>query len=156
MNVRQWLRDNPNAAAVVVALLLAGAIGAMVLQTRDLSEPQAYFMDLGTGELFTHPRHAVPPVPAPSGDRGVRARLFSCGACEPNEWFGYLETYTEQARRLYEEEGIVSDGEGDFLLRDLQGDHWVPEDSEDAEVIRAAASTPCPGGPDRLPEPCVP
>ena len=159
MNVREWLNNNSNVATSAAIVLLVVALTVLYFQAGgrgDIGAREVYFMDMDTGEFFTGRLDAIPPIEAPSGGRGVRANLYTCGECEPGEWFGYLETYTSQAKRQYEEEGILSEADEDYLVRSLGGDRWEPYFSMAGEQLRDRVYDHCPGMPDRFPEPCRP
>lgn len=68
-----------------------------------------YFYDLATQAVFSGSRYDIPPVNTESDEMqddgrptGVRARVFSCGACddESSRFVGYLETFTREAQDL--------------------------------------------------------
>lgn len=159
MNVREWLNNNANVATTGAVVVLVLALAVLYFQARpagDLGGRPVYYLDLETREFFTDRLDAIPPITAPSGGRGVRAHLYSCGECEPGEWFGYLETYTEEARRIYEEEGILSEAEEDYLVGDLEGNEWAPYFSRRGETLRDEVYDHCPGQPDVFPHQCRP
>lgn len=159
MTVREWLNNNANVATTVAAVVLVAALAVLYFQARpagDLGGRPVYYLDLETGEFFTERLDAVPPVTAPSGGAGVRANLYTCDECEPGRWMGYLETYTEEARRRYEQEGVLSEAEEDYLVRELEGDRWVPYFSRRGESLREAVYEHCPGDPNDFPRQCRP
>ncbi|NQU09161.1 hypothetical protein HQ590_00095 [bacterium] len=94
--------------AVAAVVLIAATIHLVwqIRGPRGLAAPsQDWFYDLNTQQLFAAPLGTIPPVAAPSGPlpdgkpAGVRAYVYSCGACEPAALYvAYLETYTNEAR----------------------------------------------------------
>lgn len=134
--MRQWLNQNSTLTAGAAVALLAGALTLVVLQARGdaVPETQVYFWDLEADEAFVAGANAIPPIEAPSGEAGARAHLFSCGACEPGEWFGYLERYTDEAKQLYEQAGELPEADP-IRVRDLRGGPWVRFESDDAADI---------------------
>lgn len=148
--MRTWINENPVLATGVAAGLLALALGVLLAgawPTRAGGPAEVYFWDLETNEPFAGQGDAFPPLTAPSGGVGVRAHLFTCGECEPDEWFGYLETYTDEAWAYFEEEGEFPGLETDTLVRALDGDRWIPAASAAAERLYDAIDAVCPTPP---------
>lgn len=158
MSMREWLNNNSTMVTGVTVVVLVVALGFVYLQQRGPSytgPSEVYYWDLEREEPFSHAVGAVPPIEAPSGGQGVRAHIFTCGECNPAEWFGYLETHTEQAKRFYEEEGILPMEEDVTLVRALEGGNWVSMD-QDVQITRSV-SEPCdPNDPQSSPEQCLP
>lgn len=100
---------------VVVLALAALLIGRAITGGRVQGKaPEAeWFYDLKTGELFTASAKNIPPIAAPSDPgaaAGVRAYVFSCGACDEAErQVLYLETYSEDARAAMEQINTLTD-----------------------------------------------
>lgn len=146
------------ATSIAIAVLVA-ALAVVYFQARsggDIGTRPAYYLNLDTGEFFTDRLDAVSPVPAPSGARGVRANVCTCGECEPGEWFGYLGTYTSEARRAFEEQGMLSEADEDYLIRPLDNGSWIPHFSREGEALRDRTDEHCPGEPDAFPRQCRP
>lgn len=159
MQIRQWINDNATAMLIVALGLVVVAGGVLYFQLFDSgpgSIRAVYFLDMETQEVFEQPPGTLAPVSAPSGGQGVRAHLYTCGECEPDEWFGYLETVREdgQAPAAANEEPPYR--EGDHLLRELDNGEWVPYFSPAGERIREVAEQPCPDEHDASPRPCLP
>lgn len=86
MSIREAFQDKPIVAVVVVLVLIGAAVVIAGRGSGDVPPPPVasglYFFDLDTGETFTAPVDAVPPIDAPSGAaRGVLAHVFACGDC---------------------------------------------------------------------------
>lgn len=155
MSVRTWFNDNPGISLMVVAVLLIGSLGVLAMQMRGTPAEvdEVYFWDLGTEEAFAGPTGAIPPIEAPSGDEGVHAHLLTCGECTPDQWFGYLEKYSDSAKRMYEEQEDLPGADDDILVRALHGERWVSATSRAGEQIltRVYEQATC-----RDPSPCQP
>lgn len=158
MSMREWVNNNSILVTSMTLVALVVALGAVILQQRAPAyrgPSEVYFWDMETDEPFAASIESVPPIEAPSGGRGVRAYLHSCGECTPGEWFGYLETHTDEARRFYEEEGILPMEEDVTLVRPLEGGDWVSRDRDGR--ITARVSQPCdPDDADSFPQRCLP
>lgn len=70
---------NKKPLLILLVLVLLGA--AVVIATRQPADPaggaQAYYFNLETADVFA----------APKGGEGIKANVYSCGACEPSQWF---------------------------------------------------------------------
>lgn len=169
MSLREWLAKNHIVAPVAAVIVLGIALGVVVMQMRS-GLPRAgeqtpvYFWDEEANEPFVAQSGRTPPE-APSGGRGVLAHLYSCGECEPDQWFGYLTTYTEEYNELLERQQAgefddMADSEltqlfaGHHLVRSLEGGQWVLHDSREGERIRSEHRDRC--GPGAMPRPCRP
>lgn len=156
MSIRDWMNNNSTVVTLAAVGLLVVALGVLFVTQRGPSPGElrdAYFWDLEANEPFVAPARAIPPIEAPSGGRGVRAHLHTCGECTADEWFGYLETYTDEAKEHYEREGVPPADDDELLVRPLEGGSWQPFDT--AEVIERAYE-PCGDDPDEFPRECRP
>lgn len=155
MSLREWVNNNSMVGTILAVVVLAVALGVVALQFRGPgpgTETQVYFWDMETGELFAGGANEAPPIEAPSGGEGVRAHLFSCGACTPEEWFGYLERHTEEARRLQEDRTVRPDDpdvraflQENHLIRELGEDRWVSMTSSAGQRIQREVRERCGG-----------
>lgn len=161
MGIRDWLNENSTLATGATVVLLIVALGVVFLQMRgpqaDLAG-ESYYLEVETGEVFAGPRDATPPVEGPSGGVALRADIYSCGECTPEEWIGHVEldADVEAHRQL---PGVPSGlDEGEILIRDLDGGRWFFYDSDAAFALFDRITEPCPGQPDMAPEenPCMP
>ncbi|MFW6059506.1 MAG: hypothetical protein ACODAQ_04960 [Phycisphaeraceae bacterium] len=157
MRVREWINNNSVITTVVAAVLLVVALSVVAMQLRGptYQPTEVYFWDLGTEEPFVLTSDQTPPVEAPSGDRGVRAHLYTCGECTPDEWFGYLETLTKEAKQAQMSEDVLPEEE-DRLVRALDGERWVPYFSEQGMAIQDRVYASNCGDAETLPEQCLP
>ena len=179
--VRQWLNANTRIVGIVAAVVLIGTLLAL-FRSGNGSGPQPpvdeeYYFDLNNGELFTALRDQIPPIDVPSGPHqgepgGVRAYVFTCGACRESEWeIGYPEKFTPagrlillEQRRQFEENpqgprpflnpdqatGGLAKG---WLVRAAEDGPWLTVDSAEARDIRDRGRV-C--GEMRLAKPCYP
>jgi hypothetical protein len=166
----------------VVALILAGVVLAVTMRggtAEPLQSDQQYFLDLGTDTLYAVPAGVEPPQTPPSNHQeaegrpgGVRAYVFTCGACTESEMFvGYIETYTPQTAKAmaelkakYPDVALEDLPTGElqafsnvaggklWASRDLSTG-WLPSNTPQAVQLRTEAITKCGGTPVK---PCMP
>lgn len=153
MSLRDWMNNNPATALAAVVALLIVSLAVLVTQLGGTGggPTPVYFWDLDAGEPFEAPADAMPPVDAPSGGVGVRAHLYTCGECTAEEWFGYLETHSDRARRMYAETGDLPGAPDDLLVRRLDGDEWVALESRAGDAVLDVVYERC-----ESPGPCEP
>jgi len=110
MNLREWLNNN-SAVTTTGALVLLLAALMIVLWSSGVfggsggGGKLAYYYDLKTKKLFTAEAGQIPPMKAPSGaNNGVVAHVFSCSDCSDasSRFIGWLERYTDQAKKAFE------------------------------------------------------
>jgi len=160
-------------------LALAGLIALVATRPAaevELVEQRAYFFDLNTGRVFAAGAEQIAPIPGPTGDQpnhqpaGVRAFVFSCGACKESDWkVGYIEMYTAEAKAAAERaqpaksEPVMDPAEAFLrrvtatpgrLVRVVEASEWVEAATPEGEVIIRQAGGTCPGG--RPPIQCLP
>lgn len=188
MGMREWMNDNSAVAMIVAAvvLVLALVIVWTTLGGADESGPPpsedttVYYYDLNSNELFPGPKDAIPPIDAPSGTpykggpAGVRAYVFTCGACNPDDWnIVYLEKFTptgremllEQRRRLAQHPEATSpilrpDSvpvalANQWLIRAVDDQDWIQVSRSQARQIMSQG-TICKSTPARLCRPGSP
>lgn len=167
MRLREWVNQNSAVSTIAAAVLLVVALATLVALWDGPGGEAAravYYWDLEGDRHFVTQSGNMPPIEAPSGGDGVRAHLYSCGACAPDEWFGYLETFTAEARAHYEQEGVPPEDDAAHRVRalhveapgGLDGEAWVPYTSVEGERIREAVylERRCEDG--SVPEQCRP
>ena len=165
----------------VLALAVCG-----VLIVRSVAPPpptqirHAWFYDLETGKLFVGSIDSIPPIPSPTGhkgpngdDLGVRAIVFSCGACddESKRYVAYLETVSPDAKdailaQVEREKKQADAGQmpdpprydpnlyGRFITVPEQK-NWFPKDSKEASaLLPGGAQNKC--GDGKIPHECLP
>jgi len=144
------ISGNPRAAIGVALIILAGSLGVilkLVVPHSQAGPVDAYFYDVGSGELFTASNGNVPPIEAPSGKEGVKAHVFSCGDCgDPDQRFiAYLEKYTaEYKQKLREEQLVPASLQGESLLRGSPGGRqWYQAASRGSVRMMAAVRDRC-------------
>ena len=147
MKARQWLNTHPGAALGIGLAMVLVALGVLWFATRPPADPGArpvYYMDMDTGEVFDAPRGSVPFTEAPSGGHGARAYVFSCGACNADEWFGYLESYSDEVRAQHKPGDPLDDMSDDHLIRPMEGGDWRPFFSRTGNRLRENMQGRCP------------
>ena len=146
MSLREWLNNNSTLVTVGAVLFLVVALGVVFLQMRGpsiaRSDADTYFWDIDAHEPFVAPLNEEPDQ-APSGGPVAQAYLFSCGECTPDQWFGYLERYTDEYHRLMRE-GTFNEMpmpqreqfmERNHLIRNLDDTRWIRRMSEQGDEI---------------------
>jgi len=107
VSLRETLQKNPGVTVGVLLLVLAAAIGAIVMQTGRggpgvaTFERSVYFYDVATGDLFADSNAYLPPHVAPSGNEAVLAIVYACGDCDDDELrsIARLIKYTDDAKQ---------------------------------------------------------
>jgi hypothetical protein len=170
MSFRNLTQQHPAIIAVIAILII---VGCVIWTTRGndgvTPSQQIYFYDLGSGELFTADRAQEPPVDAPSGAAlGVKAAVFSCGACTDDDFvIAFISTYSEPAREALQQRGQA--GEEDFdvqrdaiieqgmlvaaLPEDGEQPRWVPAMTPQGIAIASRTDKLCGDAPAK---PCLP
>lgn len=147
MGVRQYLNENPAVGATLAAVVLIGVVIALMLTMRgpNLAAPEAFYVDLETGEFFVAEAQSDPP-PSPADNPSAVARVYTCNGCD-------LETaFLGRAERGGPPTGPVgADVEGLEVSTDLQ--NWNPVADEE-ELVEQWGPPSCPDGSE--PAPCQP
>lgn len=130
------LSDKPIVGIVAVIIVLVAA--ALMLRSKPSPvSDHLYYYDLKTGEIFSAMKQA-PPIDAPSGDRGVKAAIYSCGACEPGAWSVlWLETYEGEPDAGNHRVAAIPEAGGE--------PQWFGMLSDNAGVLTGKANTLCDG-----------
>jgi len=166
--------------AIAAVVVLVAALWSITCQLRGgrrapAGSREVYYYDVNTNSVFASDAASIPPIDAPSGKpgpdgvpAGVRAHIYSCGACNESDWFiAYLQRYTLEARQRILElrqqsdtgemaEDIymeMSELEMSTLIADPDELNWVPIESEEADAIRSQLAGKCTGS---RPKPCYP
>jgi len=100
---------SPKVIGGIVVLVILGAV-VYVLNSpsgSSIPEPQAYYIDLNSGERFTANANLGPaPITLPERGEAVAAVMFGCGSCDA-PFVGYVEKatpeYKSQAAELEEQ-----------------------------------------------------
>jgi len=163
MSVRSFLNNNPAvmtiAAIVVLLICLAVIYSNLTGSGGNRRIVDVYFYNIDTGDLYAEPANSIPPVDTDAGPgTGVRAHVYSCGSCTPDEWtIAYLEKFSDDAR-----DAIVNNPESmeaaqaydsGLLVRGLDDQEWVPVYSEQGMQVSEALANLCPAGSLK---PCLP
>jgi len=152
------------AAAAVIGL---AALGVLLFRGNSGStrNEQAYYMDAQTLDLFA--ADVLPaPIASPTGGEGVRAYVFTCGACDVDQWaVAYVEKFTPDARAAMleptaversreESEALVQRMEEGRLVAGVgagESMQWEKASSAAGIAIRQRATQRCDDGSVRLP-----
>lgn len=156
--IRKWLNNNPRTIiclTVVSVIVLLVIVIKMLIPNRPVKIEdyrKSWFYDLNTGELFTAKSQLVPPIKAPSGPlpngkpAGVLAYVFSY-VSDPNEserFIGFLEisdpNFSPDSADL-QLSGAKRWGQGK-LIRRVDGEQWVPVDSNEGQYILSVLFQP--------------
>lgn len=137
---------------VVIAVVLALAVVLYFVLTADpprgtprSARTQMWFYDTDTKQLFPGPAKERPPIAAPSGKEGLRAYVFSCGACTEDEWFvAYLEKY-DDSRRSGDAPNEMAAVNESHIVRSPDSEEWYSAISEEANKVRGAPNVKCAG-----------
>ena len=161
MKIREWINENSAAVMIVAVLLLIVAMTWIVSNTGGPVSPygeEDFFYDVNTGQLFSASIGEYPPVVAPSGGEGVKAKVFSCTDCDSSPKIAWLEKYPpaikdrlEELRQMSESGQPIEDpSEAAELMDDhrlfARGDEpekWCKAGSRAAAKIQLSLSTIC-------------
>jgi hypothetical protein len=160
---------------VIVTFLAVNPFG------KDRSLPgttrNVYYYDLNTGELFSASAGLIPPIDAPSGvllgttssKAGVRAYVFGCGSCLPEDrHVAWIEMYDNEARKNLTEQlsakthplasrmgpEAVTSHVAEVNLEDPRDVKWVGLNSLKGSSIVRQSALSCPDGSAAIP--CMP
>lgn len=180
--MRDWLNQHPGLAAGIAVVVLAVCAGLVWYSLRDARPDvptEAFFLDLGTGQLFQASLQAIPPIPAPSGHTledgspgAVKAYVYACGSCgDPSaRRISYLERFTPEAKQRREEliqrtglpveritprvwqEMRSSPNDGKLLASADAPEQWESAEAPAGQQIMATPPPQCDDG--RLAQPC--
>lgn len=155
MSLHEFIEQNKAAVIVTATAISALAFGfagwrlvAADHGTSLLHEPQAYFYDLHTGQLFTAPAGTPGAIQRPGGTynghpAGVRAHVFACGQCSDasKHFIGWLEIdgLSIGKQPATEEDETV-------YIRRVDGTQWVSSESAVGEQITSEAISQCGSG----------
>lgn len=123
------------------------------------SDVAVWFYDLQAKQLFQADPDDVPPIEAPSGGEGVRAYVYSCGACTQDaRRIARLERYTPESKQAFERylelrddgrggtaEAVAALGDADRGRRVSRLDplDWQPAYSEKGLAITRSPGLDC-------------
>lgn len=102
MSFRTFVKKRPSLALAAAAVMIIGAVVAIVLQARDFgpSGPGKAFFTTDDGQtLFVERATRLPPFDK-DGKQAVRAHVFECGG---KRVVGYLSAYRPEALKVIEE-----------------------------------------------------
>jgi hypothetical protein len=186
---REWLNNNAAVATVVAVvvlllalLLLIGFNKAQSSKDKAASGIQTWYYDLGTGKRFTGPASERPPFKTDSGpENGVRLYMFACGDCKNEQFEGFLEKLSDDAKKALEAPAPPpapapgehptpggtpppwrpapprrTTGEGKLVASLSNTNTWFPMTSHEGQEIVQAVKTRCAGKGDLRPCPPPP
>lgn len=154
-NFRQLINNNSAAVTVAAVVLLVASL-AIIIYTNSgtgagMVNPDMYFMDLNTGELFVGKAADTPPIVAPSGDwkgaqpgtpAGAKAYVYACGDCADasKRFIGYVEMYTPEAKaKMQKMQEAMKSGEPNPEM------YMMEQDMESGRMVAGASGTTPPG-----------
>lgn len=154
MSIRDQIQNPAVGITVAVIGLAAATLFTLIGGGETIEVKKAiYFYDLDTKTLYgiATTDHPVPPVVAPSGGEGVRAKVYSCGNCddESKYFVGLLEKYSDKAKKAIEEKSENADDlRSQGLLVSLpDGQKWESaNDDEGSKIIVGSRRGKCPDG----------
>lgn len=165
MQIREFLQKHPSAAVALIIIVILASLLIARRSGPSIPSNAAYFYDLNNAQLFVGTGDQIAPVQAPEGgpDRGVRAYVYTCGACGEGERFiAYLEKYTNDAKsavkaadpsQTYSAQTLTAIQQGTLIAlppeSNNQDPQWVPSASSRGLQIVAAKQTQCDGQPAR-------
>lgn len=169
--MRAFLAKRPKVAVGLVVVILGAAAG-FAYSALTASPPRVenyWYYDLNTGDLFEGPVESYLAIDAPSGPlknadaapdikgrAGVRAHVFSCGACTEGErYIAWLEYHKEEVPYVEGEDETAAQKRymESHLVRAEDGEKWIISDSEEGQALRTAAYQKCSG---KKPTKCIP
>jgi len=160
MGLRESMQNRPALWGGVAAVAIGLAVVGMFPRSKPPAAPQfgeAWFYDLGSGELFAG-KNALPPIDAATGaGQGVIAFIYACGACDPASWtLAYIQTFTPQAKaamqgpsdtpeQMQAKQSASTVGQL-VAAPPAKGEkpHWVSSSSADGAAVVARAKIECP------------
>lgn len=163
------MADKNQATKLILAIAILAIAAALVVMRDNKGgnsgagpTSQAWYYDVDTGQLFAGASAMIPPVDAPSGPgNGVRAHIYTCGACEPGEWqIVYLQSMTERAKALLADPDLPRQPGGELTGEriaeppaDGEAIDWISAANPRAMQIQQRATTLCGDAPAT---PCMP
>lgn len=170
LGLRETLQRNQGAVAVAAVLVIVGCVVWISTGGRGKGvSKEIYFYDIGTKKLFAVDRKSQPPIDAASGaGNGVKAVVYSCGACDAaGIRIAYLSTYDAAASAALKKLEAGGEGTADAELMSVidqgtlvaappTGDgalKWLPVNSEEGIAVMGQVTGACGASP---PNPCFP
>lgn len=167
MSFRDTINNNPAVGLIIAVVVVGVAIFVLRGNARPADNPQAYFYDLETGQLFAGLKTDVPPIDAPSGaGNGVQATVMSCGSCDnPDErfvaWISRFDPQVQDMVRRMNESANPVDADGNPIDVMYVNSHayiavapesaggevdWISINAPQAQTIRQAPYDKCAQG----------
>jgi hypothetical protein len=134
---------------------------------------EVYFYDIDTEAVFAHSLANPPPIHTPTQQptdqpHGLRAYIYSCGECAPQNWYiGHLETFDPVAREAWArrmrarrrpdmpEAAVAPNADfGRYIVNPEDKGTLHVADSPEAKEVLARDVRPCADG--SAPHPCEP
>jgi hypothetical protein len=124
---------------------------------------EMYYYDLNTGQLFSGPINAIPPIETPSGktpageNAGVKAYVFSCGDCADasQRYIGWMEKADAMAKKMIENpdagpnlnniDQLIGTLEKGTVQISEDGKTWVSFTSQEGVALMQKAQARCGG-----------
>ena len=160
--IRQWLNENSALVAVVAVVLLLISLPIILNTNWNVARPAGsvhWYYDIESRKRFKDEGTKMPPFETASGGTGVYATAYSCGDCESDWKISFLRKYTDEAKKMKEEQRrlmreavetgvppepvLIGPLEQEMLISRVDPIRWVRFGSPEAEVILAAHATAC-------------
>jgi hypothetical protein len=143
--LRDWANEHQGIVTLIAIVATVIALAIVLSRFRgpstNVSHIHLYYMDMQTGEFFTHPSRPGASPTSPAGNPSMRATTFACGSCRnvANVVGGYVSDVIPEEERpdgMEESEaGIVS----------ADGKDWVWAGNE-AQAMEITTAPTCPDG----------
>jgi hypothetical protein len=142
---------------VIAAGLVITAAVVFVLTRPKERVAGAYFYDLSEGRLFVAPQDQVPPIEGVGGESGdgvLAIVVGGPGVPVDEHAILYLTRFTDEYRALLEEERRTGNAanvtrayqRANTLVRLVDGDEWLPSDTDAGYDIITRDPGRCPDG----------
>ena len=140
---------NPTSAIIAGVVIVLCIVWLVYYYTgKDGPAPtQAWYYDMGTGELYGAPGQGFPPKIAPSGKEAVKAKVFAERDCaDPDDRFiVFLWKFTPEGQvTMYGSAGNMGLGiytsATQMLVKTLDEDEWILRSPEERQELIAEAT----------------
>lgn len=160
--IRQWLNDNSALAVIVAAVILLIALLVILNTNKNAARPTGsaqWYYDIESRKRFKDEGTKIAPFETASGGTGVSAMVYSCGDCDSDWKIAFLRKYSDEAKKLKEEQrralreavesgvppapGQMGPLEQEMLISRVDPIEWFEFASPDAEAILAEYAAAC-------------
>ena len=140
---------NPTSAIIAGVVIVLCIVWLVYYYTgKDGPAPtQAWYYDMGTGELYGAPGQGFPPKIAPSGKEAVKAKVFAERDCaDPDDRFiVFLWKFTDEGKEtMLKSEGNIQLGietsANEMLVKTPDEDDWILRKPDERQELIAEAT----------------